>query len=48
MGGTLDVVPSVAHLISMLYEAEEYLGLEGGPPIFKQDFSCPALLKNFV
>ena len=25
---------------------EEYLGLEGGPPIFKQDFSCPALLEN--
>jgi hypothetical protein len=27
---------------------KEYLGLEGGPPIFKQDFSCPALLKSFV
>jgi len=25
---------------------EEYLGLEGGPPMFKQDFSCPALLKD--
>jgi len=22
----------------------EYLALEDGPPIFKQDFSCPALL----
>jgi hypothetical protein len=20
--------------------------LEGGPPMFRQDFSCPALLKN--
>ena len=25
---------------------EEYLGLEGGPPTFRQDFTCPALLKN--
>ena len=25
---------------------EEYLGLEGGPPTFKQDFTCPALLEN--
>ena len=24
----------------------EYLGLEGGPPIFRQGFTCPALLKN--
>ena len=24
----------------------EYLGLEGGPPIFRQDFTCPALLKS--
>ncbi len=23
----------------------EYLALEGGPPGFKQDFSCPALLR---
>jgi hypothetical protein len=23
---------------------KEYLGLEDGPPIFKQDFTCPALL----
>ena len=22
----------------------EYLGLEGGPPTFEQDFTCPALL----
>ena len=26
----------------------EYLGLEGGPPMFRQDFTCPALLKSFV
>ncbi len=24
----------------------EYSGLEGGPPMFRQDFSCPALLKD--
>src|SRR5215472_15174378 len=24
--------------------AEEYLGLEGGPPVFRQDCTCPALL----
>ena len=24
---------------------EEYLGLEGGPPMFRQDFTCPALLE---
>ena len=26
----------------------EYLGLEGGPPIFRQDFTCPALLKDLI
>ena len=25
----------------------EYLGFEGGPPNFRQDFTCPALLKDF-
>ena len=25
----------------------EYLGLEGGPPMFRQDFTCPALLESF-
>ena len=24
----------------------EYLGLEGGPPMFRQNFTCSALLKN--
>jgi hypothetical protein len=24
----------------------EYLGLEGGPPIFRQNFTCSALLKD--
>ena len=24
----------------------EYLALEGGPPMFRQDFTCPALLKD--
>ena len=26
----------------------EYLGLEGGPPIFRQDYTCPALLKSWI
>ena len=30
--------------LSVMYE---YLGLEGGPPTFRQDFTCPALLKSF-
>src|ERR1700749_3481427 len=25
---------------------EEYLGLEGGPPMFRQDFTVPALLET--
>ena len=29
--------------LSVMYE---YLGLEGGPPTFRQDFTCPALLKS--
>ena len=29
--------------LSVVYE---YLGLEGGPPIFRQDYTCPALLKS--
>src|SRR5579875_2204052 len=28
--------------------AEEYLGLEGGPPMFRQDFTCPALLESLM
>ena len=30
--------------LSVMYE---YLGLEGGPPIFRQNFTCSALLKSF-
>ena len=30
--------------LSVMYE---YLGLEGGPPMFRQDFTCPALLESF-
>ena len=33
------------HGTCSLSVAEEYLGLEGGPPVFRQDFTCPALLK---
>ena len=25
---------------------QEYLGLEGGPPMFRQNFTCPALLED--
>ena len=32
------------HGTSSLSVSKEYLALEDGPPIFKQDFSCPALL----
>ena len=34
------------HGTCSLSATEEYLGLEGGPPTFKQDFSCPALLED--
>src|SRR5438309_4279111 len=34
------------HGTCSLSVAEEYLGLEGGPPMFRQDFTCPALLKS--
>ena len=33
------------HGTSSLSVDYEYLALEDGPPIFKQDFTCPALLK---
>ena len=32
------------HGTCSLSVVEEYLGLEGGPPMFRQDFTCPALL----
>ena len=31
--------------LSVMYE---YLGLEGGPPMFRQDFTCPALLEDLT
>ena len=34
------------HGTCALSVTEEYLGLEGGPPMFRQDFTCPALLKD--
>jgi hypothetical protein len=33
------------HGTCSLSVAKEYLGLEGGPPMFRQDFTCPALLE---
>jgi hypothetical protein len=34
------------HGTSALSVTEEYLGLEGGPPKFRQGFTCPALLED--
>jgi hypothetical protein len=34
------------HGTCSLSVAEEYLGLEGGPPMFRQDCTCPALLES--
>src|SRR5262245_45999492 len=34
------------HGTGSLSVIEEYLGLEGGPPMFGQGFTCPALLED--
>ncbi len=34
------------HGTAALSVTEEYLGLEGGPPKFRQGFTCPALLED--
>src|SRR5215472_15402115 len=34
------------HGTRSLSVTEEYLGLEGGPPMFRQGCSCPALLED--
>jgi hypothetical protein len=34
------------HGTGSLSVTEEYLGLEGGPPLFRQDSTCPALLED--
>ena len=34
------------HGTGTLSVVKEYLGLEGGPPMFRQDFTCPALLED--
>jgi hypothetical protein len=36
------------HGTRSLSVGKEYLGLEGGPPMFRQDCTCPALLENFA
>jgi hypothetical protein len=36
------------HGTGSLSVSKEYLAFEGGPPIFRQDFSCPALLDTSV
>ncbi len=34
------------HGTCSLSVTREYLGLEGGPPMFRQGFTCPALLEH--
>ena len=34
------------HGTGALSVGKEYLGLEGDPPMFKQDFTCPVLLED--
>src|SRR3546814_8416531 len=41
--GCFSHFPHVTGSLSVMYE---YLGLEGGPPMFSQDFTCPALLES--
>src|SRR5689334_3674952 len=36
------------HGTCALSVTEEYLGLEGGPPTFRQDCTCPALLEDLI
>ena len=36
------------HGTCSLSVGNEYLGLEGGPPMFRQDFTCPALLEASI
>ncbi len=36
------------HGTCSLSVGKEYLGLEGGPPMFRQDFTCPALLESHL
>src|SRR5438309_9912422 len=36
------------HGTGALSVTEEYLGLEGGPPMFRQDCTCPALLEDLA
>ena len=42
--GCFSPFPHGTSSLSVMYE---YLGLEGGPPMFRQDFTCPALLESF-
>src|SRR6056297_3490428 len=49
VSGTVSLPSSVCfspfpHGTGSLSVSEEYLAFEGGPPIFRQDFTCPALL----
>src|SRR3546814_12227001 len=41
--GCFSPFPHGTGSLSVMYE---YLGLEGGPPMFRQSFTCSALLKS--
>src|SRR5690606_5809857 len=43
LSGCFSPFPPVTSSLSVMHE---YLGLEGGPPTFRQDFTCPALLED--
>ena len=43
--GVLFTFPSRYYALSV---AAEYVALEGGPPCFRQDFSCPVVLKTYT
>ena len=43
MSGCFSPFPHGTGSLSVMHE---YLGLEGGPPNFRQDFTCPALLED--
>ena len=43
--GVLFTFPSQYYTLSV---TREYLGLEGGPPVFPRDSSCPAVLRILI
>ena len=41
--GAFHLSLTVLFSLSVTYD---YLGLEGGPPMFRQDYTCPSLLES--